>query len=45
LDIGTEDEASEETEILSDHILKDEVKNEIKVEEQGQSHVAADEVR
>ena len=45
LDIGIEDEVSVETNVLSDHTLKDEVKNEIKIEEQGQTRVAADEVR
>ena len=45
LDIGIEDEVPVETNVLSDHTLKDEVKNEIKIEEQGQTRVAADEVR
>lgn len=45
LDIGIEDEAPVETDTSIDHSLKDEVKNEIKMEEQGQTRVAADEAR
>ena len=45
LDIGIEDEAPVETDASADHTLKDEVKNEIKMEEQGQTRVAADEAR
>ena len=45
LDIGIEDEAPVETDTSIDHTLKDEVKNEIKMEEQGQNRAAADEAR
>jgi hypothetical protein len=45
LDISDENEEPAVSDILSDHTVKEELKNEIKMEEQGETHVSTDEVR
>jgi hypothetical protein len=45
LDISIENDEPVESGTVSDHTVKEELKNEIKTEESGETHVSADKMR